>query len=234
MKIGIIVDECIIGNGIWITSSSVESVHIRDSDVGAVRCLALHSKMDFNIFNSTLSRGKEIANSKFENKFSVVSTEAEDFFLLSVCDFEDRVTISDVKWPSGQGGHVAADGSRFSDVLTLDSVEPQAIRFFSGTYLDSGLNLSNLDNNALKKAVQTEISELKKELKRGNAFQNVADIEAGCRIIRKQKEASGDTNSEQFWHNMELISRNNRSDIGIPGKIFSIFYYIIRTTDHQY
>lgn len=218
--------ESVLGNGFWTTNFSVNEINVWESDLGAVRMTDQSSEGKLSFFSCSIARGIEVTASRFRNELTLAGGVIEGFFIFNVCDFGGRVIMADFDLQAPIAETVSLTGCRFSDVLSIAGVRPTSIRLLADIFLESGLILSLGETPSIKQSVMAEIKSIRSD--RGvNSLQTVADIESGCRTVRKYQDDVSNFHSGQFWHKMELLARRSRDDVGAVEKVSSHAYGVI-------
>lgn len=211
-----------------VKHSSLKGFTLDDCESRRISGWDVSFSSKFLIRNCALKAGIELISSKFSEDVEFIETDIHENLDLIRCDFEQRVTFADVKWP--EVGYLIASlsGSRFRGLLTFASASPPPIQVFREATFEGGLALGRYTTVQWREMLAKELEAWERpHAELADKLSHSQNIENAARNIRRNAEGESDTHAEHFWHRSELVARRAREDIGLLESIFSDLYSLV-------
>lgn len=141
------------------------------------------------------------------------------------CDFLGRVTFVDVTWPSASYRAASSSGSKYYGIVEIGGSYPPPVQLFQNAEFASRVAFRGYSDRSRRAAFRTELKphSTQQEIPI-DRDKHAAEVESGCRTLRKIAESEGDVQTEHLWHRAELIARRARGEGAISEQVVSYLY----------
>lgn len=161
-------------------------------------------------------------NAEFEDKAFFHGAKFGGQMRFEAARFAGIASFREITWPErALDWHKAFDVAVFSDVAQFQGAGPKAFAAFDGAVFKHPVSFDPGKQDDLDREFKIELDSARAA---PDSNISLAELERGCRVLKKAMADASDKTREHMFYRFELMARNARSDIPWPERFASCAY----------